>query len=122
MPSASVPIAASGNAGVLRRLRKAKRKSLKNVPMPLLVVSDEDLTLAVPGAPVVPPDDRSSRQSGVRSRTLASMTELPARYDHARTMRQTIVLGAGLQGVCVALALRRAGHRVTLIDREPECL
>jgi glycine/D-amino acid oxidase-like deaminating enzyme len=28
-----------------------------------------------------------------------------------------IVLGAGLQGCCVALALRRRGHRLTLIDK-----
>jgi glycine/D-amino acid oxidase-like deaminating enzyme len=35
---------------------------------------------------------------------------------------EILVLGAGLQGVCAALALSRAGHRVTMIDRETDCL
>jgi glycine/D-amino acid oxidase-like deaminating enzyme len=35
---------------------------------------------------------------------------------------EVLVLGAGLQGVCAALALSQAGHRVILIDREPECV
>lgn len=33
-----------------------------------------------------------------------------------------IVLGAGFQGVCVALALQRRGHSVTLVDKAPDCL
>ncbi len=32
------------------------------------------------------------------------------------------MLGAGLQGVSVALALAAAGYRVTLVDRAPDCL
>jgi 2-polyprenyl-6-methoxyphenol hydroxylase-like FAD-dependent oxidoreductase len=34
----------------------------------------------------------------------------------------TIVLGAGFQGVCVALALQCQGHAVTLIDKAPDCM
>ena len=37
-------------------------------------------------------------------------------------MKSSIVLGAGLQGVCVALALARAGHRVTIVDRASRAL
>jgi len=33
-----------------------------------------------------------------------------------------VVLGAGLQGVCVALALHRQGHLVTLVDKTPDCM
>jgi glycine/D-amino acid oxidase-like deaminating enzyme len=33
-----------------------------------------------------------------------------------------VVLGAGLQGTCVAFALAHAGFRVTLVDREPDAL
>jgi hypothetical protein len=33
-----------------------------------------------------------------------------------------VVLGAGLQGVCVALALQRWGYSVTLVDKAPDCL
>ncbi|MGK2946931.1 MAG: FAD-dependent oxidoreductase [Acidimicrobiales bacterium] len=40
----------------------------------------------------------------------------PARPGHVS------VLGAGLQGTCAALALRRAGWSVTLVDRAPEPL
>ena len=32
------------------------------------------------------------------------------------------VLGAGIQGVCVALALEVAGHTVALIDQAEDCL
>ena len=32
------------------------------------------------------------------------------------------MLGAGLQGALVALALARTGHAVTVVDRAPECL
>jgi len=32
------------------------------------------------------------------------------------------ILGAGLQGVCAALALEQRGLRVDLIEREPDCL
>lgn len=32
-------------------------------------------------------------------------------------MRHTVVLGAGIQGATVALALAEAGHRVTVVDR-----
>lgn len=35
------------------------------------------------------------------------------------TMGDAMVLGAGIQGVCCALALAAAGQRVTLIDRAP---
>jgi hypothetical protein len=34
----------------------------------------------------------------------------------------TIVLGAGFQGVCVALALQCQGHAVTLMDKAPDCM
>lgn len=37
-------------------------------------------------------------------------------------MQEILVLGAGLQGVCAAFALAEAGRRVTIVDREPECL
>jgi hypothetical protein len=33
-----------------------------------------------------------------------------------------IVLGAGFQGVCVALGLQRRGHAVTLVDKAPDCM
>jgi len=35
---------------------------------------------------------------------------------------KVIVLGAGLQGVCIALALQCHGHEVTLIDKAPDCM
>ncbi|UCF38492.1 MAG: FAD-dependent oxidoreductase [Acidobacteriota bacterium] len=35
---------------------------------------------------------------------------------------QVIVLGAGIQGVCVALAVSRLGYAVKLIDRAPDCM
>jgi glycine/D-amino acid oxidase-like deaminating enzyme len=35
---------------------------------------------------------------------------------------QVIVLGAGFQGVCVALGLQRQGHSVTLVDKAPDCM
>jgi glycine/D-amino acid oxidase-like deaminating enzyme len=38
------------------------------------------------------------------------------RYD------RVIVLGAGIQGACAALALARRGHAVTLVDEAPGCL
>lgn len=38
----------------------------------------------------------------------------------APLMRTVAVLGAGLQGVCVALAMQAKGWRVRLIDREPQ--
>lgn len=37
-------------------------------------------------------------------------------------MRETVVLGAGLQGVSVAMALARAGHRVTILERAAAAL
>lgn len=37
-------------------------------------------------------------------------------------VKSSIVLGAGLQGVSVALALAKAGHRVTIVDRAPRAL
>lgn len=37
-------------------------------------------------------------------------------------VNQILVLGAGIQGVCVALALRQRGSRVTLIDRMPDLM
>ena len=33
-----------------------------------------------------------------------------------------VVLGAGIQGVCVTLALAAAGHRVTIVDAAEDCL
>lgn len=36
------------------------------------------------------------------------------------TTPQLVVLGAGLQGICVALGLAHRGHRVTLIERQPQ--
>ncbi len=35
-------------------------------------------------------------------------------------MAQFIVLGAGIVGACVALALKRDGHDVTLVDRDEQ--
>src|SRR5262245_8969729 len=35
---------------------------------------------------------------------------------------RALVLGAGVQGVCVALALARGGYAVTLVDEAPDCL
>lgn len=35
---------------------------------------------------------------------------------------RVIVLGAGFQGVCAALALQRQGHAVTLIDKQSDCM
>src|SRR5262247_824486 len=33
-----------------------------------------------------------------------------------------VVLGAGFQGVCVALGLQSQGHAVTLVDKAPDCM
>ncbi len=38
------------------------------------------------------------------------------------TAEPVVVLGAGLAGVCTALALRRRGRRVTIIDQAADCL
>ena len=38
------------------------------------------------------------------------------------TAEPVIVLGAGLAGVCTALALRRRGRRVTILDQAADCL
>ena len=38
------------------------------------------------------------------------------------TGEPVVVLGAGLAGVCTALALRRRGRRVTIIDQAADCL
>lgn len=35
---------------------------------------------------------------------------------------KVIVLGAGFQGICAALALKRKGHEVTLVDKSPDCM
>lgn len=35
---------------------------------------------------------------------------------------ESIVLGAGIQGTCAALALAERGHRVTLVDRADDCM
>ena len=35
---------------------------------------------------------------------------------------RVLVLGAGIQGVCAALALRQRGHHITLIDRMPDLM
>lgn len=35
---------------------------------------------------------------------------------------RVLVLGAGIQGVCVALALRQRGYRVALVDRMPDLM
>ena len=37
-------------------------------------------------------------------------------------MEKVIVLGAGIQGVCVALALQAKGYAVTLIDKASDCM
>ncbi len=37
-------------------------------------------------------------------------------------MKRAIVLGAGIQGVSVALGLQQRGYAVTLIDKAPDCL
>lgn len=39
-----------------------------------------------------------------------------------RARRSVLVLGAGIQGISTALALRRHGHRVTVIDRMPDLM
>lgn len=50
--------------------------------------------------------------------TLQSTTQ-----DRVKRMNKKVtVLGAGIQGVCVALALRYTGYNVTLIDKSPDCL
>lgn len=36
--------------------------------------------------------------------------------------QRVAVLGAGLQGICAALALARRGQRVVLVDRAPDCM
>ena len=36
-----------------------------------------------------------------------------------RTVASILVLGAGIQGISTALALRHRGYRVTVIDRMP---
>ena len=36
--------------------------------------------------------------------------------------KQVIVLGAGIQGACVALLLQKRGYRVTLVDKGTDCL
>ncbi len=35
---------------------------------------------------------------------------------------RVIVLGAGIQGACVALALQHRGHSVTLVEQAPDCM
>lgn len=35
---------------------------------------------------------------------------------------RAIVLGAGFQGICAALALEARGYRVTLVDQMPDCM
>ena len=37
-------------------------------------------------------------------------------------MKRAIVLGAGIQGVSVALGLQRRGYAVALVDKAPDCL
>lgn len=39
-----------------------------------------------------------------------------------RRGEHAIVLGAGVQGICAALALDVRGYRVTLVDRMPDCM
>lgn len=41
---------------------------------------------------------------------------------HSPKRSPAIVLGAGFQGVCAALALEARGYRVTLVDRAPGCM
>lgn len=36
--------------------------------------------------------------------------------------RRAIVLGAGIQGICSAFALRKAGYAVTIVDGSPDCM
>lgn len=37
-------------------------------------------------------------------------------------LKSVLVLGAGIQGICVALALRQRGYRVTVIDQMPDVM
>ena len=38
------------------------------------------------------------------------------------SFRRVVVIGAGVQGICVALALRNAGHEVTVLERRPRSM
>ena len=40
----------------------------------------------------------------------------------SRSGERVIVLGAGIQGACAALALQHRGHCVTLVDQAPDCM
>ena len=41
---------------------------------------------------------------------------------YSKTSENVAVLGAGLQGACVALELARRGYRVLLIDQSSGCM
>ncbi len=60
-----------------------------------------------------------SAEGVTRLRTLADARQMAER---ARTAGQAVVLGAGLQGVKAALALRHCGLSVALVEREAEIL
>src|SRR5262245_17936620 len=46
----------------------------------------------------------------------------PTAQGDTQAVKRAVVLGAGIQGVCAALALARQGHHVTLVDRARRAL
>ena len=84
------------------------------------VLDYDRLLIASGGRPVVPEGVEGMNAEGVT--TLRTLADARRMADRAREAGRAVVLGAGLQGVKAALALRHCGRSVILVEREAEIL
>mgnify|MGYP000689967967 CR=1 FL=1 len=82
------------------------------------VLTYEKLLLATGSAPVLPPVAGLEGEGVFTLRTAADALAIRA-YIEREMVQAAVVLGGGLAGVKAAEALRRAGLRVTLVERLP---